>query len=206
MQKTMTSRPSVRGPGRPRIEGLDERVLDAVIRLVERGDEVTVTGVVDESGVSRAAIYRRWPSMTDLIAAALDRGREPYVIPTDGDLLAAVLDTFLDEAPTAVRQDAEDRFRLRMRLAMADRRVQQAYWRSHVARRRGAMAAVLREGVARGELRDDIEVEACIDLINGVVYYQLVVRGASLDDDDTRARCREAIRTVWRGMSAAPTA
>jgi AcrR family transcriptional regulator len=174
-----------------------------VIDLMERGEEITVSRVVAASGVSRAAIYRRWPSMTDLVAAALDRGREPYVIPTEGDLLENVLDAFTGSGRRGGKGYSEDRFRLRMRLAMSDRRVQRAYWRSHVAMRRPAMAAVLREGVARGELRADLDVEAGIDLINGAVYYQLVVRGASLDEEETRARCREAIRIAWRGMSTA---
>ncbi|MGO1548018.1 MAG: hypothetical protein ACTHXL_11755, partial [Microbacterium gubbeenense] len=42
-------------------------------------------------------------------------------------------------------------------------------------------------------------------LINGVFYYQIVVRGASMADPDTLARCREAFEVAWRGMSADPS-
>ena len=191
-----------RGPGRPRAEGHDERIVAAAVRLVERGEEVTVTRVVELSGVSRAAIYRRWPSMTDLVAAALDSGREPYVIPLDGDLLENLLEAFTPAAHAAGRHYPEERFRLRLRLAMTDRKLAQAYWRSHVARRRGGLVAVLRAGIDRGVLRPDLDVDACIDLVNGVFYYQYVVRGVRLDDPEAVARCREAIRVAWRGMLA----
>lgn len=193
---------TARGPGRPRSHGHDERIVDAAVELLERGEEITVSRVVERSGVSRAAIYRRWPSMTDLVATALDRGRAPHTIPLEGDLLQNVLDAYTTAPSTTRETYTEERFRLRMRLAMTDRKLAQAYWRSHVSRRRGGMVAVLRAGIERGELRPDIDVDACIDLVNGVFYYQFVVRGVTLDDPEALARCREGIRVAWRGMAA----
>ncbi len=207
---TITGAPSApavpvaaRRPGRPRAEGHDERIVAAAALLLDRGEEVTISAVVELSGVSRAAIYRRWPSLTDLLAAALDRGREPYVIPLDGDLLENVLGTF-SIARAAGATYTEERFRLRLRLAMTDRRLARAYWNAHVARRRGGMVAVLEAGIARGELADDIDIDACIDAINGVFYYQYVVRGVTLDDVEAIERCRAAIRVIWRGMQVGP--
>ncbi|MGW2091069.1 TetR/AcrR family transcriptional regulator [Promicromonospora sukumoe] len=193
-----------RGPGRPRAQGHDARIVDAAVELLERGEEITVSRVVELSGVSRAAIYRRWPSMTDLVATALDRGRAPHTIPLDGDLLQNVLDAYTTAPATTRGTYSEERFRLRMRLAMTDRKLAQAYWRSHVSRRRGGMVAVLRAGIERGELRPGLDLDACIDLVNGVFYYQFVVRGVTLDDPEALARCREGIRVAWRGMSAEP--
>ncbi|WP_418275266.1 TetR/AcrR family transcriptional regulator [Isoptericola jiangsuensis] len=194
--------PARRRPGRPRAEGHDERILAAAVALVEAGEPVTVGRVVERSGVSRAAIYRRWSSMTDLVAAALDHGREPYRISLEGDLLENLLAVFVPGA--AGPAYSEERFRLRLRLALSDRTLAQAYWRSHVARRRPGLVAVLRAGIARGELREDLDLDACMDLITGVVYYQYVVRGASLADPAVVARCREAIRVAWQGMLRQP--
>ncbi|MFI6424230.1 TetR/AcrR family transcriptional regulator [Promicromonospora sp. NPDC050880] len=191
----------MRGPGRPRSQGHDERIVDAAVELLERGEEITVSRVVERSGVSRAAIYRRWPSMTDLVATALDRGRAPHTIPLEGDLLQNVLDAYTTQSATTRETYSEERFRLRMRLAMTDRKLARAYWRSHVSRRRAGMVAVLRAGVERGELRPDLDVDACIDLVNGVFYYQFVVRGVTLDDPEALERCREGIRVAWRGMA-----
>ncbi|WP_456286346.1 TetR/AcrR family transcriptional regulator [Microbacterium sp. JZ70] len=195
---------SARRPGRPRAEGHDARILAAAVELLERGEEVTVSRVVELSGVSRAALYRRWPSMTDLLAAALDVGREAPRIPLGDDLLAALLAAYT--TGSAGPGYTEERFRMRLRLAMTDRKLAQAYWRSHVARRRGGVAALLAEGVRRGELRDDLDIDACIDLINGVFYYQFVVRGVNFDDPAAVARCENAVRVAWRGMAADPPA
>ncbi|MFF1254873.1 TetR/AcrR family transcriptional regulator [Pseudarthrobacter sp. NPDC058329] len=191
-----------RGPGRPRNENIDDRVLSAVLELIDEQEEVTAARVVRRSGVSRAALYRRWPSLTTLLAAALDVGREvPPPIPTDANLRDAILGSLLDATVgTAQVSYPDERFRQRIRLAMADRNLQKAYWTSHVARRREPIEDALRAGVERGELRADLDPEACFDLIAGVFYYQFVVRGDHLNDEHTRARCRSALEVAWRGM------
>ena len=191
-----------RGPGRPRKEGHDERILDAAVALIEHDKPVTVAAIVAASGVSRAAIYRRWPSLPELIAAALDKGRAAIEVDTSGDIKEAMIALIFGDPKTLRGSTYSDRrFRARMSLVMQNPELQEAYWKSHVRRRRGAFETALREAVRRGELREDLDIDACIDLINGVFYYQVVVRGTGLDDPVTFARCREAFEVAWRGMS-----
>ncbi|QIK62694.1 TetR/AcrR family transcriptional regulator [Leucobacter viscericola] len=187
-----------RRPGRPRTQTLDERVLEGVSALLESGETLSVRRVVEASGVSKAAIYRRWPGITELIAAALDRGRTPYGISLSGDLLENLLEAFSSDG--AEVGYSEERLRTRLRLSLADRDLQQTYWNSHITRRRAGLLELLQLGVARGELRADLDFDACCDLITGVFYYQVVVRGDSLSDPATRDRCRAALRVAWRGM------
>lgn len=190
-----------RGPGRPRNEDIDALVLAAVLELIDDKEEVTAVRVVERSGVSRAALYRRWPSLTTLIAAALDVGREvPPPIPTDGDLREAIFSMLFGGAEAGGLDYPEERFRQRIRLAMADRGLQKAYWSSHVSRRRAPIEDALRAGIEQGILRPDLDAEACFDLIAGVFYYQVVVRGDRLYDAATRDRCRAALEVAWRGM------
>lgn len=191
-----------RGPGRPRNEHLDERILSATLGLIDSGEPVTVAKIVEAGGVNRAAIYRRWSSLTDLVAAALDVGRQvqPPKSP-DVDLHEEVLGLLVgSDGELSESTFSEARFRQRIALAMADRELQRAYWRSHVARRRASLEDALRLGVERGVLREDVDPEAAFDLLAGVVYYQLVVRGESIGRASTRERCREAFEIAWRGM------
>lgn len=194
---------SRRGPGRPRAAGHDERILEAALTLIDRGDPVTVSALVEASGVSRAALYRRWPSLTDLVAAALDHGRANFEIPIDGDLRQNLIDAYFTNQRRSRGENYSDRrFRLRMHLVMGDRELQRAYWRSHVTGRRAGVERVLRAGVERGILRSDLDIDASIDLINGVFYYQGFVRGVGMGDPEALARCRAAFETAWRGMLA----
>lgn len=191
-----------RGPGRPRTWGHDERILEAVGALVDGGVPVTVNAVVEKSGVSRAAVYRRWPSMPDLVAAALDQGRSAIVVDTSGDIKEAIVELLFHDQRQARGVDYSDRrFRTRLALVMENPQLQRAYWESHVRRRRESFAAALRVAIERGELRADLDIEASIDAINGVFYYQSVVRGCRFDDPEAQARCRAAFELLWRGMT-----
>ncbi|MEV7610994.1 TetR/AcrR family transcriptional regulator [Microbacterium sp. NPDC089320] len=185
---------------------MDGQIVAATLEIIDAGHEVTVSRVVERSGVSRAALYRRWPSLTTLIAAALDVGRTiPPEYPEGVDLRVALIDGFgLGEGGATLSVAAsgysEERFRQRIRLVMSDRALQKAYWQSHVSRRRAPLLNALRAGVARGELRADLDVEACFDAIAGTAYYQIVVRGDRMDDPAVAARLRAAVDVIWRGM------
>ncbi|MFF8816389.1 TetR/AcrR family transcriptional regulator [Leucobacter sp. NPDC015123] len=193
-----------RGPGRPRDSDMDPQIISAVLGLIDAEEDVTVSRVVERSGVSRAALYRRWPSLTTLIAAALDVGRTvPPELPLEGDLRETLFSSLLG-SPASVDASgySEARFRQRIRLVMADRALQRAYWESHVSRRRGPVERALRAGIERGILRQDLDVEAAFDAIAGAAYYQSIVRGEPLESPDARSRLAAAFEITWRGMVA----
>lgn len=192
-------------PGRPRVDSLDTLILDAAVELIDQGEEVTVSKVVERSGVSRAALYRRWPSITRLTAAALDVGRTSYPVVEPGDdLREAITRTFV---PSVTHLSISgpgysiSRFHQRLKLIVTDPALQRAYWDSHVAKRRAPLEAALQEAVTAGQLRADLDVPASIDALAGVVYYQLVVRGADISEPATIHRVESALDIIWRGMA-----
>jgi AcrR family transcriptional regulator len=61
----------VRRPG-GRNEQVRQSVAHAVLALLSRGDtELTVASIAAKSGVHRATVYRRWPTVGDLLREAL---------------------------------------------------------------------------------------------------------------------------------------
>lgn len=157
--------------------------------------------MVAGSGVSRAALYRRWASLTDLVSDALNHGRAVPEVDVSGDLREALLEMVFERRAESVGTSYPPRrFRKRLELVMADRDLQRAYWESHVSRRRHGMIEALRAGIERGELRSDLDVEAALDALLGVVYYQFVVRGTDLNDPEAEQRCRRAFEMIWEGM------
>ena len=191
------------GPGRPPEPGHDERIIEATLRLIDQGKPVTVNAVVAGSGVSRAALYRRWPSLTDLTADALNHGRAIPRVDLTQDLKETMLEMLFERRDEARGMNyPQRRFRKRLELVMADQDLQRACWKSHVSRRRHGMLEALRAGVDRGELRPDLDVQAALDAILGLVYYQFVVRGTDLSDRETEQRCRRALDMIWRGMES----
>lgn len=68
--------------------------------------------------------------------------------------------------------------------------------------RREPIAEEIRRGIKTGEIDPAVDVEAMIDLINGLYYYQFVVRAPS-DPDQARARVRAAVQLVFDGARPA---
>jgi hypothetical protein len=56
------------------------------------------------------------------------------------------------------------------------------FYENLVAPRRAVMAAVLRRGVERRELRPDLDVELAVDLIGGPWVYRLLISGGKLPE------------------------
>lgn len=191
-------------PGRPRVEVLGDNILRATVELLDEGEDVTVSKVVERSGVSRAALYRRWPSIAQLTAAALDSGRTHYPeLEVGVGLRESLIASFLPPeagAPTSGAGYTMQRFNQRLKLILSDSQLQRAYWSSHVARRRAPLERSLEHAVEQGYLRADLDISACIDALAGVVYYQFIVRGNNLNAPATRARVRAAIDIIWNGM------
>jgi AcrR family transcriptional regulator len=88
------------GPARTRRRGavLEDAILDAAWdELAAVGyAQVSMAGVAARAGTNKAAIYRRWPNRTELLAAAIDRRVVPLAaVPADtgslrGDVISVL--------------------------------------------------------------------------------------------------------------------
>ncbi|HVR38947.1 MAG TPA: helix-turn-helix domain-containing protein [Thermoanaerobaculia bacterium] len=62
-----------RGRGRPRREGADEEILAVALQMLRESGHraLTVDAVAERAGVAKTTVYRRWPTKSALIAAAI---------------------------------------------------------------------------------------------------------------------------------------
>ena len=96
--KAGTARPATE-PGtrktRRRGETLEAAILDAAWEELETAGyrDMTIDAVADRAGTSRAVLYRRWPSKTELVIGALRRHRPMLsdAVPDTGNLRDDVL-------------------------------------------------------------------------------------------------------------------
>jgi AcrR family transcriptional regulator len=182
--------------GRPRSQQSRAAVLRATSELMREVGlrAMTTDDIAARSGASKATIYKWWPNK--------------YAVAVE-----AFLSEMAVESPDPDTGSAREDFRLALRglihfytgengrayaqlvgEAQFDPKIG-AELRDHlVGSRRELVRAIWDRGVARGELRADVDPEVAIDLIFGPAMYRLVAGHAPLDDTAAEAVVDAAIR------------
>ena len=189
-----------RRAGRPRSEQADRAIIEAALDLfAESGAEgLCIEKVAARAGVGKATIYRRWPGKEDLLLAALAALKAPLPEPKGEsvrDDLAALVETMRTEAvdPRQVRQFA-------LLLGEGERypRLIERYVAAVVEPRRDVFRAVLRRGIATGELREATNIEIAVDMLTGTV----LARARIGQERQDRGYARRVVDELLTGMAS----
>lgn len=187
--------------GRPRVEGLDQTLLDVTL---EFAGEVGLHGMsMDElaqrAGVSKATIYRRWPSKERLVLEALNQAMRPFDLIDTGSLRGD-LDDYLGElARRMATGRASDVLPDLIAASVRDPNLR-ASLDEYIRHRRQPLQSILVRGLERGELAVDTDVEVLIDALIGPFVYRRLLSHDPLD----AAFVERLLRTVLAQVSAEP--
>jgi AcrR family transcriptional regulator len=202
MQLMTESTAEARGRGRPRSERAQKAILAAAIELLlEHGlHAMSMDAVAERAGVSKATIYRWWPSKELLALDAL--ATEWQVTAPDatrdtgslrGDLLARLrpwLRQLRDKPYGRVVAGL-------VATAQADAEFAELYLERFVRPRREAMRPVLLRAVERGEIPTNTDLEIALDLIYGPIYHRMLHGHAPLDE----RFARNVVDTIIAGIA-----
>jgi AcrR family transcriptional regulator len=192
--------------GRPRSERARKAILDAAAELLlEHGLEtVSMDAVADRAGVSKATIYRWWPTKETLALEALyqewdtARPTPPDTGSLRGDLLALL-------RPWIRRVRARPYGRVVAALiaeAQTDPEFATEYHRRFVEPRRNPARALFKRAIERGEIPPETKVEVALDLLYGSLYHRLLHGHAPLNDRFVQ----DVVETTLAGLTVAPRA
>ncbi|WP_433255036.1 TetR/AcrR family transcriptional regulator [Streptosporangium sp. CA-135522] len=169
--ETRTARPT----GRPRSAKAEKAIIEATLDLIGEGmsiAELSIEAIAARAGVGKTTIYRRWSNKEDLVVDALTTLKSPLP-EMAGRSVREDLIAYLE----VVRRDSCDaRSRCVMNIAMNDAerhpRLVERIRQATIEPRRAVMTAVLRRGVATGELRPDLDVPIVIaSLVGTMMWY-----------------------------------
>jgi AcrR family transcriptional regulator len=195
---------SPRPPGRPRSEKARQAILAAAMDLLlaEGLHAMSMDEVARSAGVSKATIYRWWPSKERLAVDALAtdwattpaaRVRQPEGL--RGDLLARL-------SPW-VRQLNSKRYARVVAGLVAEAHQSpefaELYRENFVRPRRDATRELLVRARERGEIAADTDLEVTLDLLYGPIYHRLLHGHAPL----THRFVQQVIDNVVAAISAA---
>jgi len=171
--------------GRPRSKKFDESILAATLELA---GEVGIKGMsMDElaqrAGVSKATIYRRWPSKEILVLQALQSAMQPL---DDVDTGGVVEDLRLCLGQMIARMSKKDRMNdvlpHLIEMATHDTTLRSSV-DDYVQNRRVPVLKVLERAIGRGELPADTDIELVLDALLGPLIYRRLLSGGVLDAD-----------------------
>jgi AcrR family transcriptional regulator len=170
--------------GRPRSAKVDQTAMRSALKLLQQVGfrQLTLDAVATDAGVSKMAIYRRWPNKAHV-----------------------VMDAFMElvgpasHFPPARR--ALKRLKLQMRLqarlfsghfgklirsllgeAQFDDELAEAFRERWLLPRREMTREILQTAIAEGDLKRSIDLDQAIDLLYAPFYYRLLLGVGALDD------------------------
>jgi AcrR family transcriptional regulator len=179
MSNTVVGAPDApeRPRGRPRSAIADKAILDAAVDLfAERGFEgFSVEDVADRAGVSKATVYRRYPSKVDLVVEAGScLATDEITFPDTGNLR----DDVRGLARSLVNAFKNTRAGRMMPVMTFERRRYpelDAGYRRFLADRKARTRQVLRRGIDRGELPPDTDVAVMSSMLVGPIFHRLMI-------------------------------
>jgi AcrR family transcriptional regulator len=196
---------AARQRGRPRSETARTSILDAAGELLLAHDlpAVSMDAVAELAGVSKATIYRWWPTKETLALDALytewatARPAPRNTGSLRGDLLSLL-------RPWARLASSRPYGRVVAALiteAQTDPVFAKEYRQRVVEPRRDQARAILRRAIERGDIPAGTNVEVALDLLFGPLYHRLLHGHAPLNDRFVR----DAVDMALRGIQPTPT-
>ena len=179
--------PGPRG-GRPRDSSIDRAVLDSTSELLDElgYPELAIEHVARRAGVSKTAIYRRWPGRQQLVLAELQRRMGRVVPPQTGctrcdlveslELFARVLTCMGAETVSALLADCTD-----------DPELRRTFMTTVFEPPRAAVRVTLEQARDRGDLRDGVDLTLAVDTLASLVHYRLLFRHAPVTEPEIDA-------------------
>ncbi|TCW78815.1 TetR family transcriptional regulator [Burkholderia sp. SRS-46] len=186
-------------PGRPRNADATAAVLKAALELAYEGDlgNATVERIAQRSGVSKAAIYRRWPNAWAVVMESFFVEIAPSISYAEERTVDATFKVVAKKLITELKGRRGHLLSMLLAAAQLDAVLMQEFMAKWIHPRRLLAREVIERAKQRGEVREDVNADVLIDTIFGAVYYRLTIPYAQLDD----AYVSRLIDTAFTGAS-----
>jgi AcrR family transcriptional regulator len=192
--------PGVKRRGRQRSVEAQSAILSATCQLLEKKclRDVTAEAIAHRSGVSKATIYKWWPNKAFVaLDAFLIRMNRDVPTPNTG---SAQRD-FTEQLKSLIHFYTSPAGRLYCQFiaeCQSDPAFLAVFRERFLQSRRNDVRVMWQQGIARGEIRSDVDGEIVLDLIYGPVVFRLLTGHGVLNDRQAEA----IVAAVFSGIKA----
>jgi AcrR family transcriptional regulator len=145
-------------------------------------EKLTIEGVAARAGVGKATIYRWWPSKGALVVEAFLTAVAPSTAFTMGDSASKDIRAQSRRLARAYNGKMGKIVREMIGSGQFDPETMRLFDEGYLKPRRAAAKQALRRGIAQGEFRRDIDLDAVVDVLYAPIFHRLLVGHASNND------------------------
>ncbi len=168
-----------RRPGRPRSVEAENAILDAALELllVDGLENVTMEAIANRACVGKTTIYRRWASQDEVVAAALRRLSGDIEVPDTGSVRSDLVTLLQQVHNVGIKTLSAAMLSRLIAFTMTSPRQLEIVMANLYEPRKSAIVAILRRGVERGELRQNLDVDLAFAMFIGPGFVRTLLEG-----------------------------
>jgi AcrR family transcriptional regulator len=169
--------------GRPRSKAAEAAVLDAAYRLLSQHSlrTVTVEAIAAEAKVSKATIYKWWPSRAAILMSAFLRAARDS-IPYPSVLTSSELQDRLHRMGEQFRGPIGKMMSVLIAESQEDPDFAQEFRQGYIQARRVEGEKLVEDGI-RNDMIKDADPHTILDVIYAPLYYRLLIKHEPLTDE-----------------------
>jgi AcrR family transcriptional regulator len=184
--------------GRPRDRQIDAAVLDATLAVLDEAGygRLTLEEVARRAGTTKPAIYRRWSGRQRLVLAALSQRLGEATAP-DTHCTLCDLDECLKVFVAAFRRMPPGVIGPLFADCAGDRELRAAFMTALFDPPRAAVRQTLDRAHARGDLRDEVDLDLILDVLASFIHYRALFGHASTSN----VEIERAVEALLQGIA-----
>ena len=180
-----------RPPGRPRSEQARRAILRSTLRLLGRKgfSDFKIEEVADHAEVGKATVYRWWPNKGALIADAFASSTTSKLHFPDTGSVYTDMSQQMRQLVKIFRSRHGRIVSAILAAGQSDKDLIQAFRERFLWPRRREAYRTLRRAIARGELRQDTDLDLLLDSLYGPIYMRFLIQHDRLTPEFVEHLC-----------------
>lgn len=176
---------SRRAPGRPRSEDARKAIFRSTLKLLQEVGfpELSIEAIAEHADVGKATVYRWWPNKAALVADAFSSSADSELRFPDTGSVRSDVSTQMKHLVRILRGRRGRIVAALIGGGQSDPELIEAFRDRFMMPRRQEAYGILRRGITRGELPENLDLDLALDTLYGSLYMRFLIRQTGLTEE-----------------------